>query len=69
MPQDTSSNILTRILEDDNKMKMLMMNSRHNSNAETTGGATGGELNNAGAEFVAAGNPTGGGNVNIMNEA
>ena len=34
----------------------------------TTGGATGGELNGAGAEFVGAGNPTGGGDVNIVNE-
>ena len=34
----------------------------------TTGGATGGELNNAGAEFVGAGNPTGGGSVNVINE-
>ena len=36
--------------------------------ATTTGGATGGELNNAGAEFVGAGNPTGGGSVNVVNE-
>jgi hypothetical protein len=34
----------------------------------TTGGATGGELNNTGAEFVGAGNPTGGGSVNVVNE-
>ena len=25
-------------------------------------------MNNAGAEFVGAGNPTGGGNVNVINE-
>ena len=35
----------------------------------TTGGATGGELNGAGAEFVGTGSGTGnGGDVNIMNE-
>ena len=36
--------------------------------APATGGATGAEMNNAGAEFVGAGNPTGGGNVNVINE-
>ena len=35
---------------------------------ETTGGATGGELNNASAEFVGAGNPTGESSVNVVNE-
>tara|TARA_Y100000004_G_scaffold181931_1_gene228145 strand:+ start:60 stop:1820 length:1761 start_codon:yes stop_codon:yes gene_type:complete len=67
---DTSSNILTSNFEDDDKMKMLMMNSNAaiQGQGETTGGATGGELNNAGAEFVGAGNPTGGSNVNVVNE-
>ena len=32
------------------------------------GGATGGELNNAGAEFVGTGGNSAGGNVSIMNE-
>ena len=67
---DTSSNILTSNFEDDDKMKMLMMDSNAaiQGQGETTGGATGGELNNAGAEFVGAGNPTGGGSVNVVNE-
>ena len=34
----------------------------------TTGGATGGELNNAGAEFVGTGGNGAGGNLSIMNE-
>ena len=34
----------------------------------TTGGATGGELNNAGAEFVGTGGNGAGSNVSIMNE-
>ena len=38
------------------------------ANGTTTGGATGGELNNAGAEFVGTGSPTGGSNVNVINE-
>ena len=67
---DTSSNILTSNFEDKEKMKMLMMNSNAaiQGQGETTGGATGGELNNAGAEFVASGSGAGGGDVNIMNE-
>jgi len=67
---DTSSNILTNNFEDDEKMKMLMSNTSAaiQGAGETTGGATGGELNNAGADFVATGNGTGGGDVNIMNE-
>jgi hypothetical protein len=67
---DTSSNILTSNFEDDEKMKMLMSNTNAaiQGAGETTGGATGGELNNAGAEFVASGSGAGGGDVNIMNE-
>ena len=67
---DTSSNILTSNFEDKEKMKMLMSNTNAaiQGAGETTGGATGGELNNAGAEFVASGSGAGGGDVNIMNE-
>ena len=67
---DTSSSILTSNFEDDEKMKMLMSNTNAaiQGAGETTGGATGGELNNAGAEFVASGSGAGGGDVNIVNE-
>ena len=49
-------------------MKMLMMNSNVLYKGRWNNSATGGELNNAGAEFVGAGNPTGGGSVNVVNE-
>ena len=67
---DTSSNILTSNFEDKEKMKMLLSNTNAaiQGAGETTGGATGGELNNAGADFVASGSGTGGGDVNIVNE-
>ena len=67
---DTSSNILTSNFEDDEKMKMLMSNTNAaiQGAGETTGGATGGELNNAGAEFVSTGGGKQEGGFNIYQE-
>lgn len=60
---DTSSNILTSNFEDDDKMKMLMMDSNAaiQGQGETTGGATGGELNSTSAEVAAMGTGSNGG--------
>ena len=67
---DESSNIMTDTFGDEDKIGTLIgdRNAAIQNGATTTGGATGGELNGAGAEFVASGNGASGGDANTYIE-
>ena len=66
---NTSALFTPETFEDMDKVKYIMQTGSNIGYVPpTTGGATGGELNGAGAEFVGAGNGANGGDVNIMNE-
>jgi len=69
---DTSSQIAASTFGDEDKINTLIGNKnaaiQNIPKSEFSQGTSGGELNGAGAEFVGAGNPTGGGSVNVINE-
>src|SRR5210317_524820 len=66
---NTSASIQADTFEDMNEIKYITQTGSNIGYVPpTTGGASGGDLNTQGAEFVGSNNGTGGGDVNIMNE-